>query len=184
MTAEQKRCKFARALVEVDIANPLPDFVDIDLPGGTSIRQLIIYEDIPKFCGHCLKLGHHEQSCHILHPKPSVPTSNPTKPTLKQSTQAGVVTQPIHDKPPLSSSTSLVPSESVANPLSLPEGGPDQQTAHPQSGAKDKGKAVVVDKDGFQIVTAKKPKKKASKGTHSSAQHILMRGSQSSPPLQ
>lgn len=192
MTAEQKRCMFARALVEVDIANPLPDVVDIDLPNGTSIKQRILYEDIPKFCSHCSKLGHDKAACLLLHPKPSLPplnqlntalhTSNPVTPPAPQPSQTEPTTAGPLD-PPLANQANLPAgrSEQFSGPSQPSHRPPAHHSRLAPSVATAKGKAVLVDQDGFQQVHAKKSKKKASKGTPSIDPQLLTGGSLSSP---
>ncbi|KAL6584553.1 hypothetical protein OROMI_003842 [Orobanche minor] len=60
-TVNQKKVAFARAMVEVDISQPLVKEVKISPPTGEPFMQQIKYEWIPVFCQKCQVLGHR---CH------------------------------------------------------------------------------------------------------------------------
>nr|XP_016448534.1 PREDICTED: uncharacterized protein LOC107773643 [Nicotiana tabacum] len=62
ITAHYEKISFARVLVEVDAAHPLPDQIHIDTPFGMKIQQ-IEYDWKPSFCNHCLKFGHDSIDC-------------------------------------------------------------------------------------------------------------------------
>lgn len=61
-TAHFEKISFARVLVEVDAAYPLPDQIEIDTPYGMKVQQ-IEYDWKPSFCIHCLKFGHDALDC-------------------------------------------------------------------------------------------------------------------------
>ncbi|XP_074318593.1 uncharacterized protein LOC141655411 [Silene latifolia] len=59
------RLSFALVMVEVDLAQPLPDFVAIHTPFLGQILQGVEYEWLPFYCTHCKKLGHEEKVCKL-----------------------------------------------------------------------------------------------------------------------
>lgn len=57
-TITQSEVSFARALVEVDISQPLIRFVRLKRPDGKVFEQKLEYEWEPVFCQQCQKVGH------------------------------------------------------------------------------------------------------------------------------
>ncbi|KAK4716390.1 hypothetical protein R3W88_014728 [Solanum pinnatisectum] len=65
-TAKAEKISYARVLIEVDITKTLPDAIVVETPSGPW-NQSIEYEWRPKFCNHCLKLGHMDAECWYKH---------------------------------------------------------------------------------------------------------------------
>ena len=63
LTSSMTRLSYARILVEIDLLEDLPQSINICLPNGASLVQQVIYENLPKFCGHCRVLWHVITSC-------------------------------------------------------------------------------------------------------------------------
>ncbi|XP_060170745.1 uncharacterized protein LOC132601689 [Lycium barbarum] len=61
-TASMDRSSFARILVEADVAQPLPDIIELLTPAGSFTQQLN-YDWKPKYCTECLKFGHIAANC-------------------------------------------------------------------------------------------------------------------------
>ncbi|KAK9757812.1 hypothetical protein RND81_01G187800 [Saponaria officinalis] len=64
-TASKSRLSFARIMVEVDVAAPLPEYVWINTPFSGSYAQQIEYEWVPYYCKECGKLGHLVDTCKV-----------------------------------------------------------------------------------------------------------------------
>jgi len=62
-TASMTRLSYARVLVEVDLLPDLPSLINITLPNGVSISQVVSYESLPRFCKQCKTLGHSNYAC-------------------------------------------------------------------------------------------------------------------------
>ncbi|KAJ6377598.1 hypothetical protein OIU76_026552 [Salix suchowensis] len=63
LTSSMTRLSYARILVEINLAEDLPQFVKFRLPNGVMHAQPIVYETLPKFCAHCKVIGHIVDSC-------------------------------------------------------------------------------------------------------------------------
>ena len=63
LTATKARISYARVLIEVDLRESLPDTIQIGLPNGQFIDQLVIFESLPRFCKTCNSIGHLSDSC-------------------------------------------------------------------------------------------------------------------------
>ncbi|XP_019228165.1 PREDICTED: uncharacterized protein LOC109209362 [Nicotiana attenuata] len=63
LIAECERISFARVLVEMDITQPLPDEVHIEIPDQRSWIQRVEFEWKPKFCLECNNFGHDKGKC-------------------------------------------------------------------------------------------------------------------------
>ncbi|KAJ6377610.1 hypothetical protein OIU76_026564 [Salix suchowensis] len=63
LTSSMTRLSYARILVEINLAEGLPQFVKFGLPNGVMHAQPIVYETLPKFCAHCKVIGHIVDSC-------------------------------------------------------------------------------------------------------------------------
>jgi len=53
-----ERLSYARILVELDLLDDLPSSINIFLPNGNALNQLVIYETLLKFCKYCRVIGH------------------------------------------------------------------------------------------------------------------------------
>ncbi|KAG5585207.1 hypothetical protein H5410_045641 [Solanum commersonii] len=62
-----EKISYARVLIEVDISKNLCDVIAIETPTGPQ-NQYIKYEWRPKFCNHCLRLGHKDVEYWYNHP--------------------------------------------------------------------------------------------------------------------
>lgn len=58
MTVELKGGEYARALVQIEAADPPVHEIPIILPDGTEAYQKVVYEFLPKFCLYCGGNGH------------------------------------------------------------------------------------------------------------------------------
>lgn len=74
-TASMNRPSLARVCVELDVSKELPQRIFIQTPSRV-IMQNVEYEDLPKYCSSCYKLGHVISECG---------TENPTQPPLQES---------------------------------------------------------------------------------------------------
>ena len=63
LTSSMSRLSYTRILVEINLAEDLPQFIKFCLPNGVSHAQPIVYETLPKFCSYCKVLGHLVASC-------------------------------------------------------------------------------------------------------------------------
>jgi len=54
---------FTRVMIEVDLSADLLRFINISLPDGTTLKQRVLYEFLPKFCTHCCMPGHTISAC-------------------------------------------------------------------------------------------------------------------------
>ncbi|XP_019248632.1 PREDICTED: uncharacterized protein LOC109227894 [Nicotiana attenuata] len=58
LTANCERVSYARVLIEMDITQPFPDDLHLELSDGKVRVQTTEYEWIPKFCQECNQFGH------------------------------------------------------------------------------------------------------------------------------
>ncbi|GFY83129.1 hypothetical protein Acr_02g0013690 [Actinidia rufa] len=65
-TATVERFSYARALVEIDMAKEVVEYVEVELPNGKKHCQYIYYENLPKYCTNCAIMGHSVGSCKVL----------------------------------------------------------------------------------------------------------------------
>ena len=65
-TASCERVSYARALVEIDVAKDLEKYIEVELPTGVIHKQVIYYENLPKFCSNCRVMGHSVSSCKVM----------------------------------------------------------------------------------------------------------------------
>ena len=65
LTTYKERVSFARCLVEINMANDLPQTLMLKLPDGEVIEQAIFYENLPRFCKHCRIMGHFDAGCSV-----------------------------------------------------------------------------------------------------------------------
>ncbi|XP_019259591.1 PREDICTED: uncharacterized protein LOC109237704 [Nicotiana attenuata] len=63
LTAECERISYARVLVDMDITQPLPEEVHIEILGQKSWIQMVEFEWKPKFCLECNNFGHDKAKC-------------------------------------------------------------------------------------------------------------------------
>ncbi|XP_062119382.1 uncharacterized protein LOC133833143 [Humulus lupulus] len=66
ITQNRSMIKFARVLVEMEIANTLPKFISYFNDKGQIVEQIIDYEWLPTKCSNCKKLGHSVSSCKFV----------------------------------------------------------------------------------------------------------------------
>ncbi|XP_062118626.1 uncharacterized protein LOC133832274 [Humulus lupulus] len=66
VTKDQSMIKFARILVDMEISETLPKFINYINERGQVMDQLIDYEWLPTKCSNCKKLGHTTSSCKQL----------------------------------------------------------------------------------------------------------------------
>ncbi|KAI0503868.1 hypothetical protein KFK09_014811 [Dendrobium nobile] len=66
-TAVGSRPSMARILVELDVTKKHAEKIWVGSVDSGYVQN-VIFEDIPHFCSHCNSLGHHRESCSILHP--------------------------------------------------------------------------------------------------------------------
>ncbi|GFS37705.1 hypothetical protein Acr_00g0053570 [Actinidia rufa] len=70
LTTHKERVSYARCLVEIDMAENLPQAVMLKLTSGEIIEQPIFYENLPRFCKHCRIMGHSVEGCGVPKNKP------------------------------------------------------------------------------------------------------------------
>ncbi|XP_019248357.1 PREDICTED: uncharacterized protein LOC109227613 [Nicotiana attenuata] len=63
LTADCERVPYARVLIDMDITQPLPKEVHIEIPGQKSWIQMVEFEWKPKFCLECNNFGHEKGKC-------------------------------------------------------------------------------------------------------------------------
>ena len=63
LITSMSRLSYTRVLIEVDLLAELPNSINIVLPNGVSLLQLVIYESFPKFYKHCRLLQHTISVC-------------------------------------------------------------------------------------------------------------------------
>ncbi|XP_019248707.1 PREDICTED: uncharacterized protein LOC109227975 [Nicotiana attenuata] len=63
LTSQEQRVAYDRILIEMDISQPLPDSLSLELPDGKYYSQSIEYEWKPMYCQDCLKVGHITGNC-------------------------------------------------------------------------------------------------------------------------
>ncbi|KAK4708762.1 hypothetical protein R3W88_029687 [Solanum pinnatisectum] len=61
-TADMTRISYAKILVEVDVAQPLLDNIDISTPYG-EFQQSVVFDWCPKFYSSCMKFRHELSQC-------------------------------------------------------------------------------------------------------------------------
>lgn len=63
LASTMSRLSYAKVLVELDLLDDLSNSIEIVLPNGTTLRQLVVYETLPKFYKHCRVLCHTTGVC-------------------------------------------------------------------------------------------------------------------------
>ncbi|XP_062085939.1 uncharacterized protein LOC133792048 [Humulus lupulus] len=66
ITKERSMIKFARVLVDMEIAENLPQYINYLNERGHVMEQPIEYEGLPTKCSNCKKLGHTVASCKFV----------------------------------------------------------------------------------------------------------------------
>ncbi|XP_062099867.1 uncharacterized protein LOC133805722 [Humulus lupulus] len=66
ITQNRSMIKFARILVEMEIADTLPKFISYFNENGQIAEQMIEYEWLPTKCSNCKKVGHSVSSCKFV----------------------------------------------------------------------------------------------------------------------
>ncbi|GLU21046.1 hypothetical protein SLE2022_372110 [Rubroshorea leprosula] len=82
------RGQFARVCVEVDLSQPLPSSVDLDLEDLPQSLILVEYEGLHKICFHCGEFGHKMEYCRFKNPEKSPPMGNPNAKAMVELSQA------------------------------------------------------------------------------------------------
>ncbi|GLT81333.1 hypothetical protein SLA2020_527230 [Shorea laevis] len=82
------RGQFARVCVEVDLSQPLPSSVDLDLEDLPQSLILVEYEGLHRICFHCGEFGHKMEYCRLKNPEVALPMSNPNAKAMVELTQA------------------------------------------------------------------------------------------------
>ncbi|GKV27878.1 hypothetical protein SLEP1_g36998 [Rubroshorea leprosula] len=82
------RGQYARVCVEVDLSQPLPSSVDLDLEDLPQSLILVDYEGLHKICFHCGEFGHKMEFCRFKNPGKPSPVSNPNAKTMVELTQS------------------------------------------------------------------------------------------------
>lgn len=70
----------AKICIQIDLLKKLPSRLWLEC--GDSIPgcwQAIEYEKLPKYCKHCMRLGHDVHACMLAHPLAANPTPAPVK---------------------------------------------------------------------------------------------------------
>ncbi|GFZ04426.1 hypothetical protein Acr_16g0010500 [Actinidia rufa] len=65
LTTRKERITYARCLVEVDMSEERVHSVILNLAEGGEHQQMIYYENLPKYCSHCKKVGHIKENCKV-----------------------------------------------------------------------------------------------------------------------
>nr|XP_027082281.1 uncharacterized protein LOC113704592 [Coffea arabica] len=63
------RPSVARVCVEVDLLRPTPSRVWIGNSNHAGFWQELVVENPPRYCSHCFRQGHDEETCHELKPE-------------------------------------------------------------------------------------------------------------------
>ena len=63
LTTSKERITYARCLVEVDMAKDLVYSVMLNLDDGGEYEQKVYYENLPRYCPQCKKVGHTKENC-------------------------------------------------------------------------------------------------------------------------
>lgn len=114
-TTDCLRPSVARICVEVDVSQDLPQKIYLQAKNRL-ILQSVIYEDLPKFCTTCHRLGHAPASCP---PKISSPSSVPPPPLPPPPRPPKQRWTPVKKKSTAPPSTA--PSSSVLPQNSMPD---------------------------------------------------------------
>lgn len=61
-------------LVEIDTSVKPIDAFEVRLTAGTVYTQYVVYENLPKFCRHCIYFGHYKDNYKYFHKTPSSET--------------------------------------------------------------------------------------------------------------
>ncbi|GLU03954.1 hypothetical protein SLE2022_211230 [Rubroshorea leprosula] len=81
------RGKFARVCLEVDLSQPLPSSVDLDLESLPQSLIPIEFEGLHKICFSYGEFGHTEEHCRYKNPGQSPPVNNPCAKVMIELTQ-------------------------------------------------------------------------------------------------
>ncbi|KAF6163833.1 hypothetical protein GIB67_016173 [Kingdonia uniflora] len=55
----------ASVLVDIDLSNPIPNHVFIDVEGKLINQEILLFR-VPKFCNHCKNVGHNITKCKVI----------------------------------------------------------------------------------------------------------------------
>ncbi|KAL0367873.1 UNVERIFIED_CONTAM: hypothetical protein Sradi_3677400 [Sesamum radiatum] len=76
-TLNQSKLSKARIGIEVDLTAPIVEDFDLQINGRT-IRQKVVYEQVPKYCNLCKHVGHDNLECYLMGNAPRPPPRNHT----------------------------------------------------------------------------------------------------------
>lgn len=62
-TTNMTRPSVARVCVELDLLTPFPQRIWIGIGSNRGFWQNVLYEDLPSYCSHYLRLGHAAKNC-------------------------------------------------------------------------------------------------------------------------
>nr|XP_016515889.1 PREDICTED: uncharacterized protein LOC107832538 [Nicotiana tabacum] len=65
LTAQEARISYARMLIEMDVSQPLPETILIELAEGNNREQKLSYDWHPNYCQDCLVIGHGTGECRV-----------------------------------------------------------------------------------------------------------------------
>lgn len=57
-TTKVKRISYARMLIEMNVTQPLPKEIFVQIPSGKVFLQALAYDWMPAYCTECLMVGH------------------------------------------------------------------------------------------------------------------------------
>lgn len=69
-TLTHTRPNYARVCVDLDLTQPRPKSIIVDLENGKDFMQHMVCENIPKYCFNCCLLGHDLSMCRVAGNKP------------------------------------------------------------------------------------------------------------------
>ncbi|GKU91977.1 hypothetical protein SLEP1_g5773 [Rubroshorea leprosula] len=81
------RGKFARVCIQVDLSQPLPSSVDLDLEELPQSLIPVEFEGLHKICFQCGEFGHTENYCRFKNPGKASPVGNPSSKAMIELTQ-------------------------------------------------------------------------------------------------
>ncbi|GFS42194.1 hypothetical protein Acr_00g0078440 [Actinidia rufa] len=64
-TANCERISYARAMVEIDVAKEMIECIEVELPSRAIHKQVVYYENLPKFYANYRIIGHSASSCKV-----------------------------------------------------------------------------------------------------------------------
>ncbi|KAL1545214.1 hypothetical protein AAHA92_21962 [Salvia divinorum] len=71
-TISRSRVSFARICVEVDISQPIPEEISLDI-AGKRVTLKVKWDKIPLYCSECRHVGHNADNCYAFGRRPMPP---------------------------------------------------------------------------------------------------------------